>query len=63
MLSRTTELVIGVAVTGVVLLITPKGKRAPSLLGCMITFIGVVSLIEGRLSQFWQGGDLQSKDR
>ena len=56
MLSRSTELVIGVVVTAIVMLISPKGKRAPSLLGCMITFIGVVSLIEGRLAQFWQGG-------
>ena len=56
MLTSQTVLVIGVALSGIVALMTPKSVRAGSFFGGLITTFGVVSLMSGRVVQEWDGG-------
>jgi hypothetical protein len=56
MVSRTIALVIGVALSSVVVRLAPQGKRGVATLGCGFTFIGIVCLAEHRIIQRWAGG-------
>jgi hypothetical protein len=56
MLAPAVAIIIGVVLSSIVVFATPKGKRAVSVLGCMITFMGIVWLAEERITQRWGGG-------
>ena len=51
MLALTVAIIIGVVLSSINVFATPKGKRAASVLGCMITFMGIAWLAGGRITR------------
>ena len=56
MVSHTVALVVGLALSSVVVRLAPKGKRGVAALGSGFSFIGIVCLADGQIIQRWAGG-------
>jgi len=56
MLPRDLALLIGIAISTIVVLATRKGRRGTSAIGCALAFVGIVSLLDRRIIQRWHGG-------
>ena len=56
MISRPVALLIGFALSSVVVLLTPQGKRIVSAVGCGFVVIGTTCLLTGQLPQRWGFG-------